>query len=155
MKIKRRRKCRHCGKLYRPDARVRRQRYCSRPECRRASHQASQRQWLNRPVNRNHFRDPIHVDRVRKWRKTHPFYWRRRRQNTKDALQDVIPAQQVDNKRDNRGLNPLALQDMIFTQPAVVVGLIASLTGSALQDEIVNTAQKMQAVGQAILGMGS
>ncbi|MDD5402714.1 MAG: hypothetical protein PHU52_05615 [Dehalococcoidales bacterium] len=155
MKIKRRRKCRYCGRLYRPNARVRQQRYCSRPECQRASHQASQRRWLNRPANRNHFRDSIHVDRVRKWRKKHPFYWRRRHQNSKSALQDVISTQTVVNKRDNSRLNPIALQDVIFTQPAVVVGLIASLTGSALQDEIVNTAQKMQAVGQAILGMGS
>lgn len=155
MKIKHRRKCRHCGRLYSPSGRVKRQRYCSQPECQRASHQASQQRWLNQPANRNHFSGSTHVDRVRTWRKKHPFYWHRRCKNSKNALQDLILAQTVNHKQDNTCLKHGALQDLIFTQPAVVVGLIASLTGSALQDEIVNTAQKMQSVGQAILDMGS
>jgi hypothetical protein len=44
MKKNRRRKCRHCRELFRPDPRNHRhQRYCSKPACRRASKAASQR----------------------------------------------------------------------------------------------------------------
>ena len=52
-----RRKCRHCGRLFRPDPRnVRHQRYCSAPACRGASKAASQRRWLAKAENRNYFR---------------------------------------------------------------------------------------------------
>jgi hypothetical protein len=47
------------------------------------------------------------------------------------------------------------LHDLIFSQPPVVLGLVASLTGSGagLHDEIEITLRKMHAHGQAILGM--
>jgi hypothetical protein len=43
---------------------------------------------------------------------------------------------------------------MMRVQPAVMVGLIASLTGSALPDEIANSLRRFQAHGQLILGKG-
>ncbi len=53
MTKRRRRKCRNCGQLYRPDPRnLRHQRYCSQPACRRASKAASQRRWLAKAANR-------------------------------------------------------------------------------------------------------
>jgi hypothetical protein len=77
MKKKRRRKCLHCRQLFRPDPRNRRhQRYCSEGECQRASKAASQRRWLAKPANREYFRGPAHVERVRAWRAAHPGYWR-------------------------------------------------------------------------------
>ena len=42
----------------------------------------------------------------------------------------------------------------MLVQPAVMVGLIASLTGSALPDEIANSLRRFQAHGQIILGKG-
>ena len=66
MSTRTRRKCRHCGQLFRPDPRnVRHQRYCSAPACRRASKAASQRRWLAKAANRDYFRGPEHVARVR------------------------------------------------------------------------------------------
>ena len=38
-------------------------------------------------------------------------------------------------------------------QPAVLVGLIASLTGQALQDQIATHVRKLHYRGQQILGM--
>ena len=59
-----RRKCRHCGQLFRPHpGNIRRQRYCSAPVCRRASEAASQRRWLAKAANRDYFRGPEHVAR--------------------------------------------------------------------------------------------
>jgi len=83
----RKRKCRCCGVFFTPDHRNRRtQRYCSRPECRKASKAASQRRWFGKPENRDYFRGLHNVERVREWRKAHPGYFRKKA----DALQDDI-----------------------------------------------------------------
>jgi len=67
------RKCLHCGVFFRPDPRnVTRQKYCSTPGCRKASKAASQRRWLDKPENRDYFRGPENVRRVREWRAAHP-----------------------------------------------------------------------------------
>ena len=76
MSKRRRRKCLNCDELYRPDSRnVRHQRYCSRAQCRRVSKAASQRRWNAKAANRDYFRGPEHVERVRVWRAAHPGYW--------------------------------------------------------------------------------
>lgn len=78
MSTRRRRKCLHCGQLFRPDPRnVRHQRYCSAQVCRRASKAASLRCWLAKAANRDYFRGPEHVARVRAWRAAHPGHARR------------------------------------------------------------------------------
>ena len=49
MTKRRRRKCLNCGRLFRPDPRNRRhQRYCSAPDCRKASKAVSQARWLSK-----------------------------------------------------------------------------------------------------------
>ena len=66
MSTRTRRKCRHCAQLFRPDPRnALHQRYCSAPACRRASKAASQRRWLAKAANRDYFRGPELVARVR------------------------------------------------------------------------------------------
>lgn len=88
----RRRKCLNCGELYKPDTyNANRQKYCSKPACQHASHQASQRRWLAHPENKNYHGEGSHVDRVLAWRKAHPGYWRRKAV----ALQDVAILQHV------------------------------------------------------------
>jgi hypothetical protein len=44
-----------------------RQRYCLAPRCRAASKAASQARWLAAPENRDYFRGPVNVARVREW----------------------------------------------------------------------------------------
>ena len=48
---------------------------------------------------------------------------------------------------------PDALQDLFSMQPAVVVGLISIMTGSALQEDIVSTVGVLVRKGRDILGM--
>ena len=56
MRKSRKPKCAHCNQLFRPDPRnVKRQKYCSRPECRKASKAASQKKWLEKPENQDYF----------------------------------------------------------------------------------------------------
>jgi hypothetical protein len=77
------------------------------------------------PGNRDDFTGPTHVERVRQWRQAHPGYWRRQRARAPQALQDDFMPQEMQKQLLDAGLAPPALQDVVFLQPAVVVGLIA------------------------------
>jgi len=84
--------------LFTPDYRNRwHQKFCPEPACRQASKAQSQRRWLQKPANRQYFRDPENVQRVQAWRKAHPGYWKRAKK-TAPALQDVCSSQPVDNQ---------------------------------------------------------
>lgn len=146
------RKCKHCQTFFAPDPRsARRQRYCSTPACRQASKTASQRRWLQHPNNRDYFRGPPHVERVRQWRQTHPGYWRRTASRPPHALQDDLTPKPSQNQSLDDTLARGALQDHFFMQPAVFVGLLAHLTGLTLQDDIATTARRLQQLGRDIL----
>ena len=129
MKRYRRRKCRHCGELFRPDPRnLRHQHYCSKPACRKASKAASQRRWLGKAQNRDYFRGAANVQRVRVWRATHPGYWRRSQRQEAPALQEDSSSQAIDRSGKSPTLTALALQDLFGAQAFVLIGLIANLT---------------------------
>ena len=141
VKQRRRRKCLHCGELFQPDARnAHHQRYCGEAACRRASKAASQRRWLGLAANREYFRGAANVERVRAWRAEHPGYWRRDEAQTSPALQDVLSAQSVEMDTESAVLARAALQDLFSAQPIVLIGLIANLTGSALQEAMPHAA---------------
>ena len=90
----RRHKCLCCKSWFVPDPRKRRrQTYCSRKQCQRASKAASQQRWLRKSDNEHYFHGPEHVDRVRRWRGAHPQYWRKKKVHGDPALQDVIDTQ--------------------------------------------------------------
>jgi hypothetical protein len=46
-----------------------------------------------------------------------------------------------------------ALQEVLLMQPAVMVGLISMMTGSALQEDIAATTRALLSKGQDILGV--
>ena len=129
----RKRKCKHCRTFFDPAPRnVGRQYYCAQPPCRRASKAASQRRWLRKPDNRDYFRGPAHVERVRQWRQAHPGSWRRETRKPAelpDALQEPLLPQHLAPQEVARSTAHPALQDSFFLQPAVLVGLIAHFTG--------------------------
>lgn len=144
-------KCPHCQQLFTPDARnATRQRYCSKPACRTHSKAESQSRWLQKPENRDYFRGPEHVLRVQRWRKANPGYWRRAK-GSRVALQDALIGQVAVNDTNSHQAEKGALQDALIMQPAVMVGLIAQLTGCALQDDIARAARRMQQLGNDIL----
>ena len=152
MKRTRRRKCRHCQGLFRPDPRCReRQRYCSAAQCRKASKAASQRRWLSKSENRDYFKGPDHVDRVRVWRERHPGYSRCRRPLSDAALQEQRSTQAADYKKEPGVLTAPPLQDLISQQAPVLVGVIATLSGQALQDDIATTMRRLIRLGADIL----
>lgn len=150
MKRIKKKKCCHCRRLFVADHRnYDRQDYCRRPECKKASKAASQKQWLNKPENKHYFKGADHVERVQAWRKKHPGYWKRSKPQT--ALQDPLIAQDVENTTNNDQKDADALQDLLMRQPPVIIGLISNFIGSPLQEDIANTLLAMQQSGQDIL----
>ncbi len=151
-------KCQHCNRLFHPDHRnVARQRFCSKPECRQASKVDSQRRWLQKPDNLDYFRGSDNVKRVQLWRQQNPGYWRRKApegSTEPDALQETLMPQEMETQVLNESVEkPVrdALQETFFTQPTVLVGLIAQLTGCALQEDIALMARRLQQLGRDIL----
>ncbi len=152
MSKQRRRKCRNCGELFRPDPRnLRHQRFCSKSSCRRASKAESQRRWLAKPDNRDYFRGPENVERVRAWRAAHPGYWRRLSPNTRSALQEHSLMQAADNNEQSASLVNSPLQELSRAQPLVLMGLIAQLTGATLQDDIAKASRRLQHLAHDII----
>ena len=149
----RKRNCLHCKELFHADYRnLRHQRYCSKPDCHQASKKASQYKYLRSEKGRGYFSGTINVDRVRQWRKQHPGYWKRRVNISQNALQDDCSPQRISNQSVKCSLNFSALQDICFTQPALIVGLIANLTGNALQDDIAKSTHRFINLGHDIMG---
>jgi len=147
MKSRKRRKCRHCGELFQPDRRnLRHQKCCSQPKCRQASKASSQRRWLAKPGNRDYFRGPVNVERVRRWRAAHPGYWRRPGAKSRCALQDDSHDHVIETQINSSTLVGAALQEVFTAQPLVLLGLIANLTGSALPEDIAHTSRRWLAV---------
>jgi len=157
MKKYRKHKCMHCHEFFLPDPRNRHhQHYCSKPACRKASKAASQRRWLSKPENRDYFRGPANVERVRAWREAHPGYGRRARAQSESALQELCPVQETDNNDDSSNLVLSSLQDLLSSQPIVLIGLIAKLIDSTLQEDIAQSGRILLHLGQDILaGAGS
>ncbi len=147
----RKRKCKNCHIFFLPDPRnAGRQRYCSKAGCRKASKRESQRKWLEKPQNQDYFRCPENTERVQQWREAHPKYWRRKASQPATPLQDPLTGQATDIANDSADLTKGALQDLLIVQPFVLLGLIAHLTGDALQDNIDTTLQRLQRLGRDI-----
>jgi hypothetical protein len=92
----------------------------------------------------------MNVARVRAWRSLHPGYWRKKRR-AGTALQDVLAEQPIGSaiKTTNPAASPL--QDLLTAQPAVLIGLIAHIVGTPVQDDIVRTTDRLLRLGQDIL----
>jgi len=85
--ITRQKHCEFCGRFFTPDRRVgKRQRSCSRPECKRARKKASQATWTKK--NQGYFNG--RYDNTRQWLEAHPGYLRQRRRKLRD-IQDERP----------------------------------------------------------------
>ncbi|MCU7951358.1 MAG: hypothetical protein KZQ69_15360 [gamma proteobacterium symbiont of Bathyaustriella thionipta] len=147
-------KCLHCHTFFKPNPRSKgRQKFCSAPECRKTSKAASQKKWLRKPQNKNYFRGPENVHRVQQWRSRNPKYWKTVQKSLDNhlPLQDSLITQVTNIKEKTGDLNAIALQEVLMAQPTVLIGLIAHLTGSTLQDDIVQSGLKLRELGEDLL----
>jgi hypothetical protein len=117
--------------------------------CRRAAKAARQGRWLAQPENQNYFRDAQNAARVRAWQRAHPGYWRNTTRWKRRTLQDAFRMQVIEPPEDSA---TLALQDTLRRQGPVLLGLIAHLIDSTLQDDIAATSRRLLQLGQDILG---
>lgn len=149
--------CCNCNELFQSKRRSqKRQLYCQKPECRKASKQSSQQKWLSKPENRDYFRGELNVTRVQQWRANNPGYWRRPGSQPKqDALQDLNMPQVPDNTSILQTPVTPALQDLVASQPLILIGLISQLTSSTLQDDLVITCGNLLRIAQDLLSGGS
>jgi hypothetical protein len=146
---RRRRKCLNCKELFLPCPSARdRQKHCSKPQCQRARKAANNRAFAER--NPDYWQGRYHVERTRRWRRSHPRYWRREKRNggagrdgarrkastSGTALQVELVMEQVDSKLVAFRQDVLALQAVSEWHRAVVQGLASYLTGCALQAEL-------------------
>lgn len=151
-----RRKCRHCRKFFSPDYRNRHhQYYCSKPDCRRTSKAASQCLWLRKPANRNHFHGPQEIQRVQEWRIAHPGYWKKKPLAPQET-QPPVPQLTTPEKTscNASGSARGALQDFCLAKNPVFVGLLSTLSGHTLQEDIAATIGDLLFRGRKILGLG-
>jgi len=150
-----RRKCPCCKQLFLPDPRTQgRQRFCSREACQRASKAASQRRWFSKEGNGDYFRGPREVERVRKWRRKHPGYWRReKRWLNRAQVLEAQPSNPVHSSCNVPRELPRTLQDECLAQTPAFVGLISMVTGSTLQEDIAATTRQLLLRGRNILGL--
>lgn len=137
--------------MFIPDYRAAgRQKFCARSLCQKVRRRESQRRWLAKTGNAAYHSGDEPARRVREWRAAHPGYWRRRTARshspaaepttlesllTPFALQDACPA----------------LQDAWSPQVVALVGLIAWVRGTALQNAIAADLREIMFAGHAIL----
>ena len=144
----RRRRCKNCHDLYLPDPRhLKRQKFCDKPECKKAGKNYSQQKWLKKAINRDHFSGSENVIRVQQWREQNPGYWRRKNPSKKnslfeDALQDTISAKRLDDKVFQLDLTQDALQDLLSAKTLAVIVFGTQVNKTALQDIIDTSDQK-------------
>jgi len=161
MKPAKSRQCLCCKEPFKADTRnIRHQKYCDKPDCRRASKAASQRLWQAKPGNENYHCGPVAVARVSAWQKAHPEFRERQKAKRRSALQDDCLVQVPESTQElfilpvQEELSvlpvPAALQDFIIAQPYVFAGLIAHFFNLTLQDDIANTTRSLQRLGEDI-----
>jgi hypothetical protein len=90
------------------------------------------------------------VQRVQAWRAAHPGYGKRRRRQ-QDALQDIMTTQTPPPQAPAAPVEQVPLQETWRSQPPLLVGLIAQMTGSALQEDMAVVMRRLIARGQALL----
>jgi hypothetical protein len=148
------RKCQHCKDNYLPDARnAARQRFCTKPECRKVRAAECQRKWLNTPTGKNYFHHGESTQRVRRWRSAHPGYRQAQRRRREQVQQDsLIPlVVEPDNEAKSEPVAGRGVQqDFMAEQPALLVGLISHLMGDVQQDAIEPVMQGLISRGQAV-----
>jgi len=132
MKCSARRKCQHCKEFYLPDRRnLRHQRYCS------------------------DFSGSQNSQRVKRVAKTQSRVLAQKEPSAPRTVTrslHLCTTQVAQDEEVKRIEISDALQDVLAMQPAVMVGLISMMTGSALQEDIAATTRALLSKGQDILG---
>ena len=162
--------CPHCKKTFTPDRRNRHhQVYCSASPCKAASKKASQAKWLTK--NPDYHSGSVASDRVKAWRKANPGYCKGKARAvpqpgnaSHEAVAErptetpvitplpdpVVPQKRSCNRREGEEITPL--QDLLRSQPIVLIGIIAHIWDTLLQEDIASILTRLIQLGQDIQG---
>lgn len=161
------RRCLNCGEAFTPPPRsAQRQQYCGLAPCKVASKRASQAKWLAKPENRDYHCGPEALARVGAWRAAHPGYSRHPETvapaevarpmsappTVPEPAPEPLPTVVAPDPQISCNASRSPLQDILSAQPVVLVGFIAHLTGSALQDDIASVLSRLVQLGLDIRG---
>jgi hypothetical protein len=150
-------KCLCCNELHAVDRRnAGRQKYCGKPLCRKASKAASQRLWNAKEGNKDYFKRDKNSARARAWQTANPGYWRDRKPRKAEksrVLQETYVSQAVDTQLVETSLVRLVLQDFCPAQVPLFVGIISSMSGYVLQEDLADVIRKLCSRGADILRM--
>ena len=167
-------KCSVCGDIFEPHPRnVGRQKICLKPSCKAALKAARDRRWLNK--NPDYHRGPIHVARVKAWKqeRSHSSSHKAKPQ-VQDALvaqpidnpravanltsvpgaetakvQDALVSQLIDyhGGSDSLAARTAEVQDALTAQDVVLIGIIALLSESTGQGDVLKTREHLLQLG--------
>ena len=94
------RSCVGCGRLFLPNPRVKRQRYCSNPACQ----QARRRQWQKQKLEEDEDYRRNKADAQKRWCEGHPGYWRSYRKKHPEYVRRNRELQRRRNQRREKSL---------------------------------------------------
>ena len=80
---------------------------------------------------------------MQRWRVEHPGYWWHLGTPAAGALQDDCFTQATETQEESAFLVGDALQEVLWAQPAVPIGLITHVTDSPLQEATPNAASPL------------
>jgi len=151
MEDRSRQRCLNCNQLYESSSRNRRrQKYCTRAACRKASKYASHQNWIRSPKGKDYFSGEYNVSRVRMWRQMNPGYWRRHSRR-RDALQDfLLPLQLLHPANRKPTASERALQDILNSYRLILIGIIAQLPNHTEKDINEETYLRLILAGEKV-----
>lgn len=144
-------RCAACGALFIPDYRAAgRQRFCAQAECRKVRRRESQRRRLAKTGNAAYHSGDEPARRVKAWRAAHPGYWRKNAAKSVPMSSSHSPISTVLAHFALQDACP-ALQDAWNPHVVALVGMIAWVRGTALQNAIADDLRDIMVAGHAIL----
>jgi len=152
-----RRRCVVCRRWFVPDRRnAGRQKFCSEERCQQVRRLRSMAAWRLKPENRDHWQGSSEVERVRQWRREHPGYWRRCKsgrgeKGAEGTLRNVCGRREGRWTQGRIKVQGGTLQNDWMPQDPLLVGLVATLVGRTLQNDIAEACRIMVAKGWGIL----
>lgn len=145
-------RCKNCGNYFYPDNFNRHhQHHCSRVECRKASNAAS-----SRAYRKKQSQDSASTfccresERVKLWQSKNPNYWKNRQKSSKKVKQNKVLRDFAQVEKLHSDM--VALRDFAKLQHVVLKGVIATLTGDVLRDDINSFIRRMYDKGNEVSG---
>ncbi len=165
--------CKNCHRMFEPSKHnIHSQEYCTKPECKRISHNKSQAKYRKKACNQTLEKRVQNSNNVKDWQKKNSGYWKkyrkkRKKNKTKSLKSNILQAQKCDisggvlsdfvltNTIRSHSLKIIQLTDNVEYQNKIITGLISHLTDSLLSDIMDIQKNMFYDIGKSVSGMSS